>query len=91
VIICVHVIISLSESEVFGVKVAISCALYDQLELFCMRHQRVNLVFTEVDGNRLNVSGKIANLYVREGREYLITDSGQEYWLDNLITVEAID
>lgn len=56
-----------------------------------MRHQRVNLVFTEVDGNRLNVSGKIANLYVREGREYLITDSGQEYWLDNLITVEAID
>ncbi|WP_178862177.1 Rho-binding antiterminator [Thiomicrorhabdus cannonii] len=70
---------------------AISCALYDQLELFCMRHQPVNLEFHDVDGGSMRVNIKIANLYVRDGREYLMDDSGQEYLLDNLVKVEAIE
>lgn len=68
----------------------LSCALYDQLELNAMRQVKVKLSFKRADQNMVVVEALIADLFVREGKEYLLTDRGQEYSLDELVNIETL-
>lgn len=68
----------------------LSCALYDQLELNAMRQVKVKLSFKRADQNMVVVEALIADLYVRDGKEYLLTDRGQEYSLDELVNIETL-
>lgn len=68
----------------------VSCALYDQLELYAIRKVQLQFLFNAKDGKTFKVIGKIKNLYVREGKEFLLLDSDQEYPLDNLVAAKAM-
>ncbi len=69
---------------------SISCSIYDRLELYSMHQQSLKLTFAFPEDESFQLVAKIADLYVREGKEYLLTDSGQEYPLDFLINVEVM-
>jgi transcriptional antiterminator Rof (Rho-off) len=66
----------------------IACSLYDQLEVCAMQKDKVRLTFMLDNQNKSEVIAQIGKLYVKEGREYLLTTDGQEYSLDALINVE---
>lgn len=67
---------------------ALSCALYDELELSSMRGLAMRLTFQYEDGEVEVVLAKIQDLYVKAGKETLLTDNGQEFSLDYLIAIE---
>lgn len=71
----------------------LSCAMYDQLELSSMRGVKLKLLFCLPKGEEdmVEISAKIKNLYVKEGKEYLLTDCGQEYPLDYLVSIQSDD
>lgn len=76
----------------------LSCAMYDQLELSSMRGEKLKLLFClpkdededEAEDEVIEISTKIKNLYVKEGKEYLLTDGDQEYPLDCLVTINEV-
>lgn len=68
----------------------ISCSLYDQLELAAMRGQLLRLTFNNSEGVAFHVEGKIKNLYVRNGQEYVLMENETELPLDELVTIETM-
>ena len=68
----------------------LSCALYDQLELYAMRRQTVRLTFMSASNEVETIETKIKDLYVKEGEEYLLTENGQEYNLNSLQNIELL-
>lgn len=70
---------------------ALSCALYDQLELGSIRQNQLRLEFKSSNETTFVVVVRIKDLYVKAGKEYLLTDQGQEYCLDELNSIEIID
>lgn len=69
----------------------ISCALYDQLEIFAMHKDKLRLKFDLADGKQEQIVAQIVDLYVREGKEYLLTEVGQEYSLEALVSAEKFE
>jgi len=69
---------------------SISCAQYDQLELAAMRGQLLRLIFINGVDERSQVEGKIKNLYVCKGKEYVLMSDEQELLLDELVTIETL-
>ena len=69
---------------------AISCANYDQLELASMRGSTLKLQFESVEGNRVKLECVIADLYVKNGKEFLLTKDGKEMGLDDLVSIDFV-
>jgi len=67
----------------------ISCAIYDQLELAAMRHQTILIALKNDLDNVIKVECVIRDLYVKQGKEYLMTTHNEEYELSELISIEV--
>lgn len=66
---------------------SISCHLYDQFEIAIMRHQKVKLSF---HANKPDYQGYLKDLKTREGKEYVITDAGDEICLDDVTDITVL-
>jgi len=66
----------------------VSCDYYDELEALATRHKPVEIIFIN-NGGKSVIRAQIANLYTRDKMEYLVTDSGLEIRLDQLVQVDG--
>ena len=70
----------------------IDCNLYDWLEIFAMRGNRVEIHYSaEEGGETLITKAIVKNVFAKNKVEYLELDSGQLIRLDALISVGGIN
>ncbi|WNJ19215.1 hypothetical protein [Pontibacter sp. G13] len=70
---------------------AISCNIYDELEIRAMRRKSVDILFEDHDGKEQHLTQvKIADLQAVQGVEYLLTDTDVKIRLDQLRIVDGI-
>lgn len=69
---------------------SISCAFYDVLELLAMRRRRCVIEYISPDGSLKAVEAAIADVFAREGAEYMLLTSGETIRLDSLTSVDGV-
>ena len=62
----------------------IACSVHDRLEDFAVRRTSLRVQYHDADGEDRVVQGRIADLYARDGAEYMRLDDGTEIRLDRL-------
>ena len=62
----------------------IDCSVHDRLEHFAVRRTLLSIRFASADGTEHTRDGRIADLYARDGAEYLRLDDATEVRLDHL-------
>jgi Rho-binding antiterminator len=65
----------------------ISCSYYDRLEAYATKRTECVIVYN--DGEEKNETGVIADLFAREGAEYLKLNSGTVIRLDHLVSING--
>ncbi len=68
---------------------SISCSYYDQLEAYATQRTRCSIAH-KMDGNEQIIDGFIADLFAKDGAEYLKLDNGTVIRLDHLISINGI-
>ncbi|MEW5799702.1 MAG: hypothetical protein AB1728_11930 [Bacteroidota bacterium] len=68
---------------------SISCSYYDQLEAYATQRTRCSIVH-KMDGNEQIIDGFIADLFAKDGAEYLKLDNGTVIRLDHIVSVNGI-
>ncbi|MEO1513580.1 MAG: hypothetical protein AAFV95_01165 [Bacteroidota bacterium] len=66
----------------------IACGFYDELLLLAQRQTACLLQYTDADGQKQEHRSHIADVYSREGAEYLRLDSGEEIRLDRVLSAQ---
>lgn len=66
----------------------VNCDFYDELEALATRHKPCEIIFIN-NGSRSVIRATIADLVTKDKVEYLITDSGLEIRLDQLVQVDG--
>lgn len=72
----------------------ISCHFYDLLEIWAMRRLTVEIVHretTDATATTQTIAARIADLYARDGQEFMVLSTGQTLRLDQLIRVNGTD
>lgn len=69
----------------------IACSFHDRLESFAVLRVPCRIVFADTDGAERELVGRIRDVRVRDGAEYLLIDGGPEIRLDLLRSVERAD
>lgn len=64
---------------------AITCSQFDLLEIAAMRKQAVEVTFADQ-----SIQVEIADLYAREGKDYLKDKNGNEYCLADAMDVKLV-
>lgn len=67
----------------------IACGMHDRLESFAVLRTPCVVSFEFAEGEVRTVTGRIEDVFVRKGAEYLRMDDGTEIRLDRLRTVDA--
>lgn len=65
-----------------GPYLPVSCRFYDQLEAWATMKTNLDIIYQNIPGESLLISGQIKDLYTREKCEYLMMESGIEIQLD---------
>lgn len=68
----------------------IDCSDHDKLEALATLRQRARIAYTTENGGTEQVEDLIADVYARDGVEYLRTAGGQELRLDALVSVDGM-
>ncbi|MCZ7609512.1 MAG: Rho-binding antiterminator [Ignavibacterium sp.] len=68
----------------------IACGLYDELELRALRKQRVKIIFLNAKDDNELIECIITDLFSKDNTEYLKTDNGRIFRLDNIIEMDNI-
>lgn len=68
---------------------SIGCSYYDQLEAYATGRTRCSIVYT-MEGAEHAVDGVIADLFAKEGAEYMRLDGGTVIRLDHIVSVNGI-
>ena len=66
----------------------VSCDFYDELEALATQHKPCEIIFIN-NGSKSVIHTRIAKLVTRDKTEYLVTDSGLEIRLDQLVQVDG--
>ena len=67
--------------------IPISCAFYDELELWALRKTNCKIVYLNDTNERQTIEGVIENLFTKEKVEFLLLKNGFQLRLDQLVTV----
>ena len=73
--------------------IPVDCAFHSELELLAMRRSRVLLLWNTESGQQQQAQGRVADLYAREGAEYIQFEDGQrslEVRLDRVVGFEVL-
>lgn len=68
----------------------ISCEFHDVLESLATKARPAAVVYLGDDGTRHEVSAVIADLFGRDGVEFMQLDSGETVRLDRIVTVDGV-
>ena len=68
----------------------ISCEFHDVLESLATKARRAPVVYLGDDGTPHEVSAVIADLFGRDGIEYMTLDSGESIRLDRIVMVDGV-
>lgn len=68
----------------------ISCDFHDVLESLAVQARPAAVVYLDEDGTRHTVSEVIADLFGRDGVEYVRLGTGETIRLDRLVTVNGV-
>ncbi len=66
----------------------IDCGVHDRLESYATLGSVCDVRFVAPDGSERSASGRIVDVFARDGAEYLRLDDGTEIRLDRLRTVQ---
>lgn len=69
----------------------IDCGYHDELQLIALRKMMVPIVYRKPDGKQVAIESKIADLYTREGEEFLLLPTSEEIRLDRLVSVNGLE
>jgi len=69
----------------------IDCSFHDRLESWATLRSTTTIRYLDRAGVEVEVRARIADLYTRDGVEYLQTDGGLEIRLDHLVSVDGIE
>jgi len=68
----------------------IACGLYDQLEIWAMHKQVLQLRLQGTDQTPQEVKGILVDLWAENGIEYARLESGLQFRLDQLDTIDGV-
>ncbi len=68
--------------------VPISCEFHDRLEDIATTRTLARISFLDATGVVSQCTTTIADVYARDGAEYLATDSGETFRLDRILEVD---
>ncbi len=68
----------------------IACSLHDRLESLATLRSRILIRYVDDAGAAVEVTDRIADLYTRQGAEFLLTGSGVEIRLDRIESVDGM-
>jgi Rho-binding antiterminator len=68
----------------------IACSRHDQLESIATLRSRVTILYLDDAGAILEVMDQVADIYSRQGAEFLRTATGLEIRLDRLESVDGV-
>jgi Rho-binding antiterminator len=69
----------------------IACGLHDRLEALATLGRSCRIVYVTPNGGAREVVDRIADVYARNGEEFVRTSSGVEIRLDRLERVDGVD
>ena len=69
----------------------ISCDFHSELELCALRHKPVEICYRNEDETEATVTAQIADLYTRNGEEFLLLPNSQKIRLDRLVSVDMLE
>jgi Rho-binding antiterminator len=69
--------------------VPIACEFHDRLEDIAITQKLARISFLDVTGVVSHRTTSIADVYAREGTEYLATGSGETFRLDRILEVDG--
>ena len=68
----------------------IACSLHDELQLRVMRGREVGVLWTDERGRKHERTGRLRDVFSRDGAEFLSFDDGLEVRLDRLVQVDGL-
>lgn len=69
----------------------VSCDFHSELELRALRRQPTKIRYRNVDESETTLTATIADLYTRNGEEFLLLPNGLEIRLDRLVSVDGLE
>ncbi|RAJ06742.1 Rho-binding antiterminator [Chitinophaga skermanii] len=70
--------------------IPIDCNYYDRLEAWATLQTHCNILYTNEQGNPVEIAGIIQDLFIVEKVEYMQLTSGEKIRLDALVSVNNI-
>lgn len=68
----------------------IDCSFYDRIEAAAVRRTPVALRYRGADGSEVETRGRVADVFSREGAEFLQVAGGPEIRLDRLLALDGV-
>ncbi len=68
----------------------ISCSLQDELELLAMQRRVCDIAWRDEQGHEHGYSGRIVDIFARNGRDWLRLEQGEEVPLSRLLRVNDL-
>ncbi len=72
-----------------GVYLPINCEFHDLLEALATTHAPARIVFLDAQGVKQQRTVQVADVYARDGAEYLALANGEILRLDQLLQVDS--
>ena len=67
----------------------VNCSFHDRLLHFETTREPVVVRVTSLEGNALQLDGKIKDVFTKEGAEFVLFQDGQIFRLDDLVEVNG--
>ncbi len=68
----------------------IACSFHDRLEAAAVTRSECELVYRASDGARTTEVVRIADVFSRDGAEYITTATGEQIRLDRIISLDGV-
>ena len=69
----------------------LACGLYDQLEVFAMRKNKIEIFYLDDNGNELSDNGVITDIIAKDGVEKVILNSEKIINTQDILSVNGLD
>ncbi len=69
----------------------ISCSHHDQIEAAVVTRKICELTYRIADGEEQMIRVRLKDILSREGKEFALTESGEEIRLDRILTLDGVE
>ena len=72
-------------------KFRLSCSLYELIEVWSMKHHRVEVAYIDIDNSKQSYVGVITNVYSRDGVEEVVFDDELILPTKSILAINDVD